>query len=851
MEGTDIDTSDPRTLGNEILFEKMEYGEDETDALEHNLRGHLVRHFDGAGVVVTDRFDFKGNPLRSSRQLAAEYREIPDWSGSPGLESEEFVNKSVFDAVGRPIEIEKPDGSIVEITYDQAGFFKAIDAKAVDDSGSGPTFGVTDITYDAKGQRQSIEYDNGVETEYEYDRFTFQLKGLKTTRDASDVLQDIHYTYDPMGNITSIRDHAQQTLFYDNGVVEPHKAYAYDSLYRLIETSGREHEGQSGQVTPTSWNDEHRTGLAHKHDGQAMRTYDRGYEYDQVGNLSKMRHQAGTLSWKRLYEYGSTGTPEPEDNRLTKTTVGSDESVYSHDTHGNMTDMPHLSVLEWDFKDQMFATSKQVVSEGDPETTYYVYDSAGERVRKVTDRASTSGDPNRKSERIYLGGFEIYREYENTSGEPIESERKTLHVMDNARRVALIETKTIDASQTLPDPQPLLRHQLGDHLESSSIELDEQGDIISYEEYYPYGSTSYQAVDSQTEVSGKRYRFTGKERDEESGLYYHGARYYAPWLSRWTAADPAGMVDGPNLYAYVRGNPVRLVDPDGMESIGSNWVGQASNAIKESAEATSQITDATETGDSSNFWSRTGETDWHDEFLKNVEAMELVPEGTSEIVEEEQSDQPLETREDPRPTRFLPYGANAHSASAFLRIAGLRSAYIVSNRNILNDLDTSQPVSDRMADRAIRQRRVNEINTRSALGRYRILNDFAAWRNLRTYGDRYGLRDLEHANQYRQRAGKSPRTNAEHVDAARHKTNFRANVASGLLGVAGLYLSIADALITSGEYEETGRVTVSPGVQFAPDPSVLEDGTRVIAPRSISPTGRGVIYQGEFHPDPI
>ena len=128
------------------------------------------------------------------------------------------------------------------------------------------------------------------------------------------------------------------------------------------------------------------------------------------------------------------------------------------------------------------------------------------------------------------------------------------------------EFQVIDDSQTINDPQPLLRHQLGDHLESSSIELDEQGDIISYEEYYPYGSTSYQAVDSETEVSAKRYRFTGKERDEESGLYYHGARYYAPWLSRWTAADPAGMVDGPNLYQYVRSNPVRLVDPDGRES---------------------------------------------------------------------------------------------------------------------------------------------------------------------------------------------------------------------------------------------------------------------------------------------
>jgi uncharacterized protein RhaS with RHS repeats len=80
-------------------------------------------------------------------------------------------------------------------------------------------------------------------------------------------------------------------------------------------------------------------------------------------------------------------------------------------------------------------------------------------------------------------------------------------------------------------PQQLIRYQFGNHLGSASLELDDQAQIISYEEYTPYGSTSYQAVRSQTETP-KRYRYTGKERDEESGLYYHGARYYAPWLGR-------------------------------------------------------------------------------------------------------------------------------------------------------------------------------------------------------------------------------------------------------------------------------------------------------------------------------
>ena len=64
--------------------------------------------------------------------------------------------------------------------------------------------------------------------------------------------------------------------------------------------------------------------------------------------------------------------------------------------------------MEWDFKDQLQATSKQVVNNGGtPETTYYVYDAAGQRVRKVTELASGQV----KDERIYLGGFEIYRRH--------------------------------------------------------------------------------------------------------------------------------------------------------------------------------------------------------------------------------------------------------------------------------------------------------------------------------------------------------------------------------------------------------------------------------------------------------
>ncbi len=163
-------------------------------------------------------------------------------------------------------------------------------------------------------------------------------------------------------------------------------------------------------------------------------------------------------------------------------------------------------------------------------------------------------------ERVYLGSFELYREY-GGDGRIVNLERETLHLIDDKQRVALVETRTQGNDGSLAQ---LIRYQFSNHLDSVCLELDDQAKIMSYEEYYPYGSTSYQAVRSQTETP-KRYRYTGKERDEETGLSYHGVRYYAPWVGRWTAADPAGMVDGPNLYAFVRANPVRLLDPTGQQ----------------------------------------------------------------------------------------------------------------------------------------------------------------------------------------------------------------------------------------------------------------------------------------------
>jgi RHS repeat-associated protein len=613
-------------LTTEILAEATIYGEQVPNAAERNLRGQVYQVFDAAGVVTSVAYDFKGNLLRGHRRLAREYRQRMDWnqpeldlesliegvtkiniadlegaikpyleaspqySGRDAIattEPEQFTTATTYDALNRPIEITSPDGSVTKPTYNEANLLEGM---AVQKRGAAETTTlVTNIDYDAKGQRTQIEYGNGVSTTYTYDPDTFRLTKLLTLRDTTHrqrKLQDLQYTYDPAGNITRIRDEAQPEIYFRNQVVTAQSDYTYDALYQLIAATGREHLGQTAggerqAPQPGSHTDVPRVNLAHPGNGQAMGRYRQEYVYDAVGNILEMVHRstdAEHQGWRRCYQYAM------DSNRLLSTGYGSEElacpeenrygqgSVYAqkyrYDAHGNMATMPHLPKMQWDFEDQLMASAQQIYEDGTPETTYYVYDAGGQRVRKVTERSADEGKtPTRMKERIYLGGFEIYREY-NGKGEKVVSERETLHGMDDQQQIALIETKTFEDKdgEILAAQKPLIRYQLGNHLGSAAVEVDNDGKVITYEEYYPYGNTAYQAVVNSIEVSLKRYRYTGKERDQESGLYYYGARYYAAWLGRWVSCDPLLLTDGANFYQYTRDNPIILIDISGTKS---------------------------------------------------------------------------------------------------------------------------------------------------------------------------------------------------------------------------------------------------------------------------------------------
>jgi RHS repeat-associated protein len=541
--------------GAELLVSRTVYGESQPDPEAHNLRGKVVQHFDQAGVGTCDAYDFKGNLLANQRQLAREYKTTLDWSNNPALEPQVFTSHTAYDALNRLTSAVSPDGSVYRPLFNAANLLAKVDVH-VRGEATGTPF-VTNIDYNAKGQRVLIDYGNGVRTTYAYDPLTLLLTHLQTLR-GTERLQDLSYTYDPVGNVTHIHDDAQQTIYFNNQVVTPHADYTYDAIYRLQTAEGREHIGQVSQPA-TTWNDEFRVKLQHPQNGQVMHRYMERYEYDPVGNFLELIHQAGPQgSWTRGYFYEEPSLIEAgkSNNRLSRTKVGGTIEAYPYDVHGNMTAMPHLPGMEWNFNDQLRHVN--LVGGGN---AYYVYDVAGQRVRKVLEKNGGA----LIEERLYLGGCEIFRRRDGEGA--VTLERETLHIMDDRQRLALVETRTQGTEPGVP--AQLVRYQFGNHLGSASLELDDQAQIISYEEYYPYGSTSYQAVQSGVEVSPKRYRCAGMERDEESGLNYHGARYYAPWLAIWTSCDP-GRFDPltqavKSSYAAFALDPVQYGDPDGAE----------------------------------------------------------------------------------------------------------------------------------------------------------------------------------------------------------------------------------------------------------------------------------------------
>ena len=437
----------------EKLVERLYYGEAHASASTNNLEGRLVAHFDQAGVLVTDHFDFKGNPLTQKRQLAEAWDSVIDYGAldtetNPETalttaetnnlvhDDETFTHIFAYDALDRPTSVTGPDDTEVLPTYNDAGLLESVAAK-VRGASTTTTF-IRAIAYDAKGRRESVTYDEGdgstsfATTTYTYDPLTFRLSHFKTERDSdSKLLQSLAYYYDAVGNITQTVDTATTSIYFTTAPTPSSASadYTYDAVYRLIEATGREHESIAGvQDDQEDVNDFRAAPFANN--PNEFREYTQTYDYDEVGNLTKMVHApVGGTNWTRNYSYASTS------NRLSSIDIsGGTAQSFTHDAHGNLTAMPHLSAIDWDDQDQM--EHVEITSGQD---VYFNYDAGGRRTRKVW--ITNSG--NLRRERIYLGGFEVWRRYDKVGGNwVLDDERETVHISDDHRRICMVETLT-------------------------------------------------------------------------------------------------------------------------------------------------------------------------------------------------------------------------------------------------------------------------------------------------------------------------------------------------------------------------------------------------------------------------
>ncbi|MFX0541567.1 SpvB/TcaC N-terminal domain-containing protein [Roseovarius sp. S4756] len=549
-------------------IETVTYADDPADAaaVARNLLGLAIQRRDEAGLHSILGAAPNGQALQTAMRLVADAALPVDWSGAVTLEPQEFTAHVVHDAMGRPVRERRADGAIMRARYTEGGALSALFVTTED--GQVPeTQLLGDATYSVTGQRESARLGNGVTIAREYQRETHLVRRITATRSAAGgrapLLQDLRYTYDPVGNVTACTDLAHDpaggavsAFFSGTPGASAARFYTYDAHYRLIACEGRAHSALTGgpfHAAPVSLSD-----------GSATERFTQSFSYDASDNLTRLRHVATLSNFTMDFWVDATSNrarPALDAGGLPVANPASDFGA-----GGEMRRLDHLAALEWRHDQRL---SRAVVidrsAQGLPDDDErYLYDSSGMRLRKITQRmlADTSVE---RTEVTYLAGAEIRRVFR---GNTLILERFVTRFSDGLSEIAeLHRWSRDDGGRETGDPTAhRLRYTIGDHLGSAMLRLDETARIISYEEFLPYGRRAFASGDDAREMALKAYGFIARERDAATGLHHIGQRYYASWLCRWISPDPAGDIDGPNLYRYAQSNPVTYYDPTGLQT---------------------------------------------------------------------------------------------------------------------------------------------------------------------------------------------------------------------------------------------------------------------------------------------
>lgn len=520
----------------------------------------------------------------------------------PNIPTRVFETYFEYDSWNRLKKMTYPDGERVAYYYDLGGNLNRV----LGNVASTDYEYIKRIDYDHYEQRTYLLYGNNTETKYSYSPSLRRLSNLNVKTAAQQNMFNNNYTYDNVGNVRTITNNAAYNPTNQLGGTYEH-GFKYDNLNRLASATGsftgfvnRETNNNSSYVLEMEYNDTH--GIKVKNQGHTI--------------LSYLTNQDNTYNNNYEYISGSHRVKSIVDSN-----TGNTED-FKYDLNGNMTVRSTSAGMNtsmyWDESNRLRVVDK------DGQMQHYIYDATGERILKGTSRVEQvfengtlvngSGvsfeayttypsayvvvdGRGEYSKHYYAGAQRIVSRIGESDASIFERLDKTeldVKKLQQAQKtdLELMVSKSDNGKVYFKDYQPETQtdekdsekseserasqvteqfpytdiyYYHPDHLGSSTYLTDANGMPYQFFLNLPFGETMVE-MHSFTENYASPYKFNGKELDAETGIYYYGARYYDPKISIWLSVDPlAGSYPGSNPYAYCYQNPIRFIDPTGME----------------------------------------------------------------------------------------------------------------------------------------------------------------------------------------------------------------------------------------------------------------------------------------------
>lgn len=490
-----------------------------------------------AGRIVTQKDDsgtqdFFYNPLGA---IVKNTRVI----NVPGSVPLTFTTQWTYDTWNRLTNMVYPDGETLTYDYNVGGLLQKMSGNK-----DGTNYNYLPQTgYNKFETRIYMRYGNGTEMTYAFEPDRRRLQHLTAKTSAGRLMLDNTYGYDKESNILNI---------VNNAPVPPSKLmggksnyqYTYDDLYRVTNASG--------SFTGSSHTD--RFTLAMQYN-TVFSIISKSQLHERSGNGGKSWTTQNQTTYNYNYDYNKGTKPNAPIH------IGA--VAYTYDANGNQSGWQHdVSAqnrqIVWDEENRIQSLSDN------GQLFNYIYDASGTRVLKSSGNAQTVSINGKLAGKtggignytIYVNPYEVVRSGGYTKHFYIEGQRivSKMGVSGNGGSTATSGGNKEDGIQL---------YYNADHLGNSAFITDVAGEVYQHLEYFPFGETF---IDEHGNQERTPYLYNGKELDDETGLYYYGARYYDPRTSVWENVDPSwGKADqiDKSPYAYVGNNPVVYVDPDG------------------------------------------------------------------------------------------------------------------------------------------------------------------------------------------------------------------------------------------------------------------------------------------------